>query len=288
MRVDDYQRQALGSDQSQGKATARYLLLGLFGEAGGVLTAVKKRERDDETTAKYLEEVTEELGDLLWYFAAVSAKNGVALSTLAAPLLKSPGVRRDRIEFADIQQIPTQAFPRPSKFLELRLVRLASAVGTLVRLQTASLHPRTKDSTNFAFTNVLKRLVYVANRVGISLDDVAAANLKKVRDRWPTQKVYPTPLDDVYPDFERLPRKMTIDIREVTPSKDQYFVLQTCNGLHIGDRLTDNIGDADEYRFHDVFHYAYVAVLGWSPVMRSLLRLKRKSNKIGRLSPLHT
>jgi len=31
------------------------------------------------------------------------------------------------------------------------------------------------------------------------------------------------------------------------------------------------------YRFHDVFHYAYAAVLTWSPVTRSLLRLKRKS-----------
>ena len=33
----------------------------------------------------------------------------------------------------------------------------------------------------------------------------------------------------------------------------------------------------DDYRFHDVFHYAYVAVLGWSPVVRALLRVKRKS-----------
>ena len=35
---------------------------------------------------------------------------------------------------------------------------------------------------------------------------------------------------------------------------------------------------ADDYRFHDVFHFAYVAVLTWSPVLRSLLRLKRKSD----------
>ena len=32
--------------------------------------------------------------------------------------------------------------------------------------------------------------------------------------------------------------------------------------------------------YHDVFHYAYVAVLGWSPVVRALLQLKRKSNKV--------
>jgi len=34
----------------------------------------------------------------------------------------------------------------------------------------------------------------------------------------------------------------------------------------------------DDYRFHDVFHYAYAAVLGWSPVTRALFRLKRKSD----------
>ena len=45
----------------------------------------------------------------------------------------------------------------------------------------------------------------------------------------------------------------------------------------MGDRLTDNIMRPDDYRFHDVFHYAYAAVLGWSPVLRALFRLKRKS-----------
>jgi hypothetical protein len=33
----------------------------------------------------------------------------------------------------------------------------------------------------------------------------------------------------------------------------------------------------DDYRFHDVFHLAYVAILGWSPVLRGLFKLKRKS-----------
>jgi hypothetical protein len=34
-----------------------------------------------------------------------------------------------------------------------------------------------------------------------------------------------------------------------------------------------------KYRYHDVFHLAYAAVLGWSPVMRNLMKRKRKSNK---------
>ena len=64
MRVDEYQRQAIASDQSRGKHTARYLLLGLFGEAGGVLSAVKKKERDRETAERYLSQVSEELSGM--------------------------------------------------------------------------------------------------------------------------------------------------------------------------------------------------------------------------------
>ena len=44
--------------------------------------------------------------------------------------------------------------------------------------------------------------------------------------------------------------------------------------------MTDNAYDADGYRFHDVFHLGYVAVLGWSPVVRKLMGRKRKYNKI--------
>ncbi|NKC15088.1 MAG: hypothetical protein GKR94_23725 [Gammaproteobacteria bacterium] len=50
-----------------------------------------------------------------------------------------------------------------------------------------------------------------------------------------------------------------------------------CNGINFGDRLTDNIEDPDGYRFHDIFHFAYAVHLGWSPVIRALLKCKRKS-----------
>ena len=42
------------------------------------------------------------------------------------------------------------------------------------------------------------------------------------------------------------------------------------NGPLLGDPVTDNTHDDDGYRFHDVMHLANMAVLGWSPVMRSL------------------
>jgi hypothetical protein len=46
----------------------------------------------------------------------------------------------------------------------------------------------------------------------------------------------------------------------------------------MGDPLTDNAHQPDGYRFHDVFHLACAAVLGWSPVIRKHLKRKRRSN----------
>ena len=44
-----------------------------------------------------------------------------------------------------------------------------------------------------------------------------------------------------------------------------------------GDPLTDNSHIDDGYRYHDVFHIGCAILLGWSPVMRRILRCKRKS-----------
>jgi hypothetical protein len=46
----------------------------------------------------------------------------------------------------------------------------------------------------------------------------------------------------------------------------------------IGDHLTDNAYVRDGYRYHDTFHFAFAAVLGWSPITRWFLNRKRKSH----------
>ena len=63
--------------------------------------------------------------------------------------------------------------------------------------------------------------------------------------------------------------------REVNGTKVRFPESQAACCL--GDRLTDNHLPPDDYRFHDVFHLAHAAVLGWSPTTRALLKIKRKS-----------
>jgi hypothetical protein len=123
----------------------------------------------------------------------------------------------------------------------------------------------------------MRMMLNAADEAGVTLEQAAEGNLKKIFDRWPTRRIYPPPLDKDALSSERLPRSLTIDVFE-RKVRGQVYVFQQCNGLNIGDRLTDNALEPDDYRFHDVFHYAYCAVLTWSPVVRALLRLKRKSD----------
>ena len=75
----------------------------------------------------------------------------------------------------------------------------------------------------------------------------------------------------------RFLRGLDVEFRQIRRGSKQAVLLR-CNGLNIGDRLTDNIDHPDFYRFHDVFHLAHAVYLGWSPIVRVLLNCKRKSN----------
>ena len=94
--------------------------------------------------------------------------------------------------------------------------------------------------------------------------------------RWPSDKVYQTLFDGDFPEEEQLPRRLDIEFRERPQGATEAVILR-CNGINVGDRLTDNIEDPDGYRYHDIFHFSYAVHLGWSPVIRALLRCKRKS-----------
>ncbi len=52
------------------------------------------------------------------------------------------------------------------------------------------------------------------------------------------------------------------------------------DGIQAGDVLTDAKRDIDGYRFHDVLHLAFAVRLGWSPVLRSMLGRKRRSDPV--------
>jgi hypothetical protein len=116
----------------------------------------------------------------------------------------------------------------------------------------------------------------VAAEVG--LGEAATVNMRKTEDRWPIARTYPALIDERLHEDERLPRELRVLVyeRDVGGTK---FVFQKVGVIMVGDRLTDNHSPPDDYRFHDVFHLAHAAILGWSPTTRALLKTKRKSQK---------
>lgn len=128
----------------------------------------------------------------------------------------------------------------------------------------------TKSAMNAFAVSYLEAL----HASGLSFANIARRNLDKARGAFVT----PNPkelidFDEHFPMDEQLPRDFKIRVSQRVNGKSY---LQW-NGVFIGDPLTDNMSDEDDYRFHDVFHFAYVAILHWSPVIRALIKHKRKS-----------
>ena len=118
----------------------------------------------------------------------------------------------------------------------------------------------------------------ICSHLGLELDEVAAANLEKTRDRWSVGGT--EALDGVWPPSERLPRTGTYELRPVVGQGGRTLVELYFNGSRAGDPLTDASVIQDGYRYHDVFHLAYAVLLGWSPVTRALLQRKRRSDPV--------
>lgn len=130
--------------------------------------------------------------------------------------------------------------------------------------------------------DVLWYVADLATKLGFDLDEIASHNLEKARDRWGrrTGLVEDRPsFDEGYPDHERLPRSLTVTVRTGVTSDGKPIGRAFVDGKPLGDHLTDNAYVNDGYRYHDTFHFAFAAVLGWSPITRWFLNRKRRSRQ---------
>lgn len=279
LTIRGYQKLALETDKL--KPTGNPLdmpMLGFVGEAGGLLSAVKKRKRDDIASAAYVASVKEELGDFLWYVSLLCSRSDIAMEAIFVQAMPKPWSGKTQPKFTDAQQPYALAKHAPIDRLIALLISLAGDVGTVMMLYARNPRAYDKAKLEAGLVCVARSLMRAASAGGIQLQDAAHHQLLKARDRWPGDNPnYPSLLDIKADANELLPRQLVIRIEERTVRQKKY-VFQTCHGINIGDPLTDNIRDPDDYRFHDVFHYAYAAILGWSPVTRALLKLKRKSD----------
>ena len=161
------------------------------------------------------------------------------------------------------------------------MLGLAGETGQLLseykkHLRDGEAHRLFGDRVAEELGDLLWYIANVASKFGLSLDAVASGNLVKVKARWSSMPGAALCFDASLPEGERLPRRFEVELRDMdVGSRGRARVL--INGEQFGQELTDNAYSADGYRFHDIFHFAYAAVLGWSPITRALLRRKRKS-----------
>lgn len=83
--------------------------------------------------------------------------------------------------------------------------------------------------------------------------------------------------DNCYTASEQLPRQFTVTFQPVAEKKNGVRVILN-DTILIGDVVNDNSFEQDFYRYHDIFHYSFAALLGWSPCSRSMMKRKRKSD----------
>jgi NTP pyrophosphatase (non-canonical NTP hydrolase) len=191
------------------------------------------------------------------------------------------------------------------------MMGLASETGSILNVYKKYLRDGIDLAANREFLreelgDLLWYAAAVATACDLDLEDIADANLRRTRDRYPRQHTEAEggnlPVCDAgYPAHERFPRHLVVAVTErVLSSGRRAAALRLVSaepdafpdgpvtiggrvagfqvGAELGDPLTDNTRRMDAYRFHDAIHLGFMAVLGWSPVMRALLRLKRKSS----------
>ena len=82
MTFDEYQEFVATVKRYPQQYNVLYPALGLCGEAGEVAEKVKKRVRDG-TKESFKQDITRELGDVLWYISALAGDLGITLQEVA-------------------------------------------------------------------------------------------------------------------------------------------------------------------------------------------------------------
>jgi len=289
-------------------------MYGLVGEIGSVLSAVKKRLLAEDGGVVLLQpnsEIVEELGDALWYCflldhlldaggdrgnillddiraltAQVSLKNGQGTE-----FRRAIGRRRQRRFLLEAERFLLQddvefgAYQRLA-FLTARTegeTLLAVCLSVLWQLGAELLRtklPPIEKKLNTTLPSrpprrilgeIMWHIAAVASLYGLSLDAIAEENRKKISFR--QDYGFQTPLhDEAAPIEQQFPRRFEIAFITIGANRSRMYM----DGEQLGDDLTDNAYSDDGYRFHDVMHLANAAILGWSPVLRSLMGRKRK------------
>lgn len=195
--------------------------------------------------------------------------------------------------------------------LSVPMLGLAGEVGSLLVEEKKRYRRDSKidDWPSFVSIELGDLLWYtatVARHAGLGLGEVADRDLERAArssSLSTDDTEQKSSFDEGFPAAERVPRQLHLRFQERIVN-DQAVVTMTLLaatpnpfpdgpiprgadkfqgfkvGGVLGNEVTDNSRRVDAYRYHDAIHLAFLAVLGWSPNLRGLLQVKRKSNSL--------
>ncbi len=269
--IVDYEKIAHSTDRFE-QDDIQSILLGLFGEVGSIMAAVKKHKREEEAFFGYRKAVIDELGDAFWYFTALTKRYGLPVSDVISDSVKNNKNPHLLQTNADPQHPIAQALesPKSTEDISKALIKLGQVTSSLLDIENSDKAKR--HQILGAFVVAFFEVTVQAN---ISFEEILNANSKKTQDIFimPDYADLPT-FDAKFPPEEQFPRQFRFKIKE----RENGSAYMQMNDVFIGNLLKDNIKGEDFFRFHDALHLAYVAILHWSPNIRALLKRKRKSN----------
>lgn len=194
------------------------------------------------------------------------------------------------MKFSEYERAVAETDILDSEDLVLPMLGLAGEIGSLA----AQYKKIQRDHTGYrAFSDEVREelgdlfwyATALARRCNLSLEEILSDNVRKTHERFlrpATPPPHPLFDDNVTPG-QRLPRSLDITFTDSLVEGKGETPVQTVRIYRgndaVGDPLDNNSDDDDNYRYHDVFHLAHMAVLGWSPVMRSLLKMKRSTDR---------
>lgn len=173
-----------------------------------------------------------------------------------------------------------EASREPHRHEVIPLLGLVGEIGGLLGeykklLRDGATHRKFRDEVAEELGDVLWYVSNVATKFNLCLSEIAEQNLTKVEDRWRTPERRRALYDEHLIANQQLPRRFEYAFEDrTTDGITKVVLIDRSSGDSTGDPLTDNSYEDDGYRFHDVIHLALAACLGWSPVLRKLLRTK--------------
>jgi NTP pyrophosphatase (non-canonical NTP hydrolase) len=126
--VADFEERVVKTDEMEDPPDTAFL--GLFGEIGSLVSALKKRRRDKDAYFGYERAVLEEVGDVLWYASAFARRGGTSLAEVASRVIGN-GAQPNQVTLGEIAPAPDQ--PVSDTVIETALLDLAGEAGDIAQ-----------------------------------------------------------------------------------------------------------------------------------------------------------